>query len=136
MKLGLERRYSTQLVVFVLICLFSATAIAAKTSYQCTIQTALEPGENGEPAAISLGKIGSTDFAVDRNTGRVIGSILDNGDFSYEIVNAGGKSRSFIVITTTHIAVELIRVKDYAESFYKPFVAIDYLGVVYFGLCK
>ena len=89
----------------------------------------MDAGDDGNPIPAQGG---GTKFVVDRLSGRIIGSVLDNGNFDFKIVGNGGS----IVITETHVAREFLRIKTFVDSAVKPFVAVDYLGTVYFGLCS
>ena len=99
------------------------------TSFNCEIITAMDAGDDGKPIPTQLK--GTAKFVVDRLSGRIIGTILDNGNFDFEI--NGGKN---IVITKTHVAYEFLRIMTFKNSRKKPFVAVDYLGRVYIGLCS
>ena len=103
---------------------------SSQTSFNCEIITAMDAGDDGKPIPTQLG--GNAKFVVDRLSGRIIGSILDNGNFDFEI-NGDGRN---IVITKTHVAYEFLRIMTYKNSRKKPFVAVDYLGRVYIGLCS
>lgn len=107
-----------------------STLHADQTSFNCEIIAAMDAGGNGNPIPTQLG--GTAKFVVDRLSGRIIGTILDNGDFDFEIYGDGRN----IVITKTHVAHEFLRIMTFVDSRMKPFVAVDYLGRVYFGLCS
>ena len=126
-------RFTAAMLVFAFSLLMSATSAAGETSYKCVINAVMESGENGNPIPASKG---NPDFVVDRLSGRIIGSALDNGDFDFKIIGEGSGRSRFLVITETNTGVEYLIIKGHVDSLMKPFTAIDYLGRVYFGLCS
>ncbi len=126
-------RILTALSLLVFSLLMPVTSIAEETSYKCKIVTKLDAGENGEPIPAAKG---TTEFVVDRLSGRIIGSELDNGDFDFKIIGKEISSAKFLVITQTNTGAEYLMIKGWVDSPMKPFTAIDFLGRVYFGLCS
>lgn len=114
--------------------------LAGPYDYQCTTKAGYKINDDGTFTAVlpkDSALIGEQ-FAVDRNTGRIVGSIFDNGssDSKISVVNRGDpKGYAFEVFTKRRDRAELLIIAEYRDVELKPFVGFI-LGGTLTGVCK
>jgi len=132
---------------FILLCscfvLGGQPAIAAINSYQCIISEQQMLESNGTlkrpPDPYLLGKR----FAVDRNTGHIVGpeqALWQLEDHKITVLARGNKDNSFIVVSVgpargDGVHATMLRVEEFTKSKSKPFIVLSGSQVTS-GVCE
>ena len=118
-------------------------AIAAANSYQCVIAEQQMLENNGTlkrpPQPYLIGKR----FAVDRNTGHIVGpeqALWQLEDHKVTVVARGNKDNSFIVVSVgpargDGVHATMLQVEEFTESKSKPFIVLSGSQVTS-GVCE
>ncbi len=102
---------------------------AAEDQYTCTIERGYRLGPSGLSRERRLvASLETRTFEIDRRTGAVTGSHLDNRRHESVVVASGDSENSFqaywIVTGLAGSRIRLIEVQEYAETTSKPFRAV------------
>jgi len=72
-----------------------------------------------------------TRFAVDRRSGRVVGSLLDTADAQeIRVLHVGSNTEAFTVITTGHGKAKLLAIRENTEGPEKAFTGVFHPHVI------
>lgn len=118
-----------RLAVLFLLTVFSVTPNAAETRYNCTIERAYNLGSSGLKRDRTVERaIESPSFVIERATGTVTGSILENIRFQPTVVAPGDTDNSFqiywVVTGRAGSRLRFIEVQEFIDEVDKPFRAI------------
>lgn len=117
--------------------------IASESSYQCLISEQMNLGKDGELKRPPIPYLLGQRFAVDRNTGQIVGP----GDEPWQPIDSkltvlarGNEDNSFVVVSLSPAAkigvhVTLLRVNEFTKAKSKPFVVLSG-GQVISGVCE
>lgn len=102
---------------------------AAEQQYSCTIERSYSLGPGGlRRDRRILNALDARSFVVDRTSGAITGSTLDNRQYTAEVVMRGDSENSFqaywIVRGRAGARVRFIEVQEFADGARKPFRAI------------
>lgn len=118
---------STLLALTVFAC--SIAGEAAPDRYLCTIEKGYSLGGSGLARTRRiLAALESRSFEIDRKTGAVTGSTLQNLSYEPTVVAPGDEENAFqvywIIRSSSGMRVRFIEVQEYAETAEKPFRAV------------
>lgn len=116
-------------ILLVCLNLVAPLTMAAQDRYVCTIERAYSLGNSGlRTNRRLLAALPTRSFEIDRNTGVVTGSRLENLDSEPVVVARGDSENSFqaywIVRGLTGTRVRFIEVQEFVDSPRKPFRAV------------
>ena len=125
--------------IFALVCL-QVSAQAAEEKYTCTIERGFSLGPSGlSRDRRVLSALETRTFEIDRRSGAVTGSVLENLQYSAEVVAPGDADNSFqvywIVRGRAGSRVRFIEVQEFEDGPQKPFRAIVQ-NWTYTGVCE
>tara|TARA_B100000686_G_C16306317_1_gene721022 strand:- start:232 stop:639 length:408 start_codon:yes stop_codon:yes gene_type:complete len=129
--------------LFIFLALISSgQSFAGYDGYICTILQIQKLDSSGKFVKetaweFALGK----QFTIDRDTGKIIGKGLSNELYSkIKVLQRGDEKDSYKHIATNlssaHVQVQYVYVREYAEGLEKPFWATDDNYRIYSGLCE
>lgn len=116
----------------------SGAAFAGPHDYQCITKNGFRLDENG---ALNPHPVGSLfigeQFAVDRQSGRVVGGMFDNGDpfAKITVVHRGDANNAFKVFTQKSGHAQLLIIAEHRGDKLTPFVGLS-LSEVLTGVCR
>ena len=127
-------------VLLLSISLIASATLAAEERYLCTIERAYSLGPSGLSRNRRLmADLVTTSFEIDRRTGAVTGSRLENLRDNPIVVAPGDNENSFqaywIVRGLSGARVRFIEVQEYVEGQSKPFRAVVQ-NWTYTGSCE
>ncbi len=128
------------LFVFVLATLVMDSGQAAEDRYRCTIERGYSLGSSGlSRNRRVLAALESRSFEIDRTSGAVTGSILENLQDAANVVAPGDRENSFqvywIVRGRAATRVRFIEVQEFEDGLVKPFRAVVQ-NWTYTGYCE
>jgi len=123
---------------------FPAQSIAGAQDYQCVVNQELVPSYITQNLGPGVGKLEppksptwvGTRFAVDRKTGRIVGSLLDtSGAEDVKVIERGSDKMAFKMIATGNGKIKLLVIRENTPAAEKEFYGVFHPSVLA-GMCR